>query len=210
MNSGKSIPNLIVLLMTVLILAATAATALTEDFTAFANSKEVPVCACDLRTDQITVQNTGDITSTFMVIPNGEAGTFTDLAPQTFILQPGEAKQVERFIKVPCSARGDYTLNTTVKTLFDTEKFLIQTLEVDNCDNVQIIPRFSGVATECPCTPVQYSFDVVNTGNHIETYEISVEPYSDAISLSTDLIILEPGEKQEIIVFINLACGEYG
>jgi flagellar basal body-associated protein FliL len=184
--------------------------ALTEDFSAFGEKKDIKSCACDLTTDSITIHNTGDVTSTFMLFLEGEAAEWADIAPQTFYLEPGEVKQIERFIKVPCRARGEYVLNTTVRTLFDTEKVLGQTLNVENCPNIQIIPKFSGAQEECPCTPVQYSFEVVNTGNHIETYDISVEPYSEAIALSTDFLILEPGEKQEIAVFINLACGEYG
>ncbi|MBU2560917.1 MAG: hypothetical protein KKD17_01370 [Nanoarchaeota archaeon] len=210
MRSSKAITNYAVILLTVLVLISSSVSAIAEDFSAFGEKKDVSVCACDLTTDHITIHNTGDITSTFMIDAEGRAAEWTDLAPQTFYLEQGEVKTVERFIKVPCRARGDYTLNTTVRTLFDMEKVLEQTLKVQNCPNIQIIPKFSGAQQECPCTPVQYSFEVVNTGNHIETYEISVEPYSEAISLSTDFLVLEPGEKQEILVFINLECGQYG
>ncbi|MBW2972353.1 hypothetical protein KY359_04925 [Candidatus Woesearchaeota archaeon] len=210
MISGKSNINYVVILLAVLVLISGSATAITEDFGAFGEKKDVRACACDLTTDYITIHNTGDVTSTFIVETSGKAADWVDLAPQTFYLEPGELKKIERFIKVPCRARGEYPLNTTVRTIFDTEKVLEQTLNVQNCPNIQIIPKFSGAQQECPCTPVQYSFEVVNTGNHIETYEISVEPYSEAISLSTDFLILEPGEKHEVVVFINLECGQYG
>lgn len=210
MRSSKAITNYVVILLTVLVLISSSVSAIAEDFSAFGEKKDVSVCACDLTTDHITIHNTGDITSTFMIDTEGGAADWTDLAPQTFYLEPGEVKTVERFIKVPCRARGDYTLNTTVRTLFDMEKVLEQTLKVQNCPNIQIIPKFSGAQQECPCTPVQYGFEVINTGNHIETYEISVEPYSEAIALSTDFLVLEPGEKQDIIVFISLECGQYG
>ncbi|MBI5881275.1 hypothetical protein HZB90_04040, partial [archaeon] len=156
------------------------------------------------------VQNTGDVTSTFMITASGKAAEWTNLAPQGFYLEPGDGKQVDRFIKVPCSARGEYALNTTIKTLFDLEKVIEQKLVVENCNNIQIVPKFSGTQEECPCTPVQYSFDVINTGRHTEIYQISVEPYSEAISLSTDLLILDPGQKETVDVFINLECGQYG
>jgi hypothetical protein len=210
MRSSKPITNYIVILIAVLVLISGSVSALSEDFSAFGSKKDVLACACDLTTDHITVHNRGDVTSTFMLFAGGEAAEWTNLAPQTFYLEPGEVKQVERFIKVPCSARGNYALNTTIKTLFDTEKVLEQTLKTDNCPNIQIVPKFSGTQEECPCTPVQYNFEVINIGRHMETYEISVEPFSEAISLSTDFLVLEPGEKQEVAVFINLECGRYG
>ncbi len=211
MKSSKMTTNYILILIATIVLISGSASALSEDFSAFASTDTINACACDLTTDHISVHNTGDVTSTFMLTAEGsKAAEWTELAPQTFYLEQGEVKQVERFIKVPCSARGEYTLNTTVRTLFDTEKTIEQTLNIKNCPNVQIIPKFSGAQEECPCTPVQYSFEVINTGQHVEMYEISVEPYSDGISLSTDFLVLEPGQKEEIAVFINLPCGEYG
>jgi cytoskeletal protein RodZ len=141
---------------------------------------------------------------------SGEAAEWANIAPQSFFLEPGEVKQIDQFINVPCRKKGEFLLNTTIKTLFDLEKTLEQNVKISNCANVQIIPLFSGAQQECPCTPVQYGFEVANTGNHVEMYEISVEPYSEAITLSTDFLVLEPGERETIDVFINLACGEYG
>jgi flagellar basal body-associated protein FliL len=168
------------------------------------------MCACELTEEKVQLHNTGAVTSTYMVFNKGEAKEWVDIAPATFFLEPGETKEIKQFIKVPCSAQGEYNLNTTIKTLFDTEKTIQQKLNVQNCPNVKITPLFSGIQQECPCTPVQYSFEVLNIGNHIETYEISVEPHSEAIALSLPILILEPGEKQTVDVFINLPCGEYG
>lgn len=210
MRSGKTRTNYVVIFLALLVLFSCSASALKEDFTAFAGKKDINICSCDLKTDKITVQNTGDITSTFMVYMSGEAAEWANIAPQSFYLEPGEVRQIEQFINVPCRKKGEFTLNTTIKTLFDLEKNLEQTVKISNCANVQIIPLFSGAQNECPCTPVQYGFEVTNTGNHVEMYEISVEPYSEAITLSTDFLVLEPGERETVDVFINLACGEYG
>jgi flagellar basal body-associated protein FliL len=207
---GSKCTNHVLILLAALILISGSVTAITEDFNAYGARETINACACDLATDQITIHNTGDVTSTFMLDTKGTAAEWASIAPQTFYLEQGEIKTVDRFIKIPCRARGEYTLNTTIRTLFEMEKDLSQKLSVQNCNNVQIIPKFSGTQQECPCTPVQYSFDIINTGNHIETYEISVEPYSEAISLSTDLLILEPGQKEAVEVFINLECGQYG
>lgn len=210
MKSSKYHTNWLIILLALIVLISGSASALTEDFTAFAAKKELSACACDFRTEKLTVQNTGDITSNFMVLTSGEAAKWVETAPQSFILEPGEIKTVEQLIKIPCKKTGEHKLNTTIKTLFDMEKSLEQTLKVQNCQNIQIIPKFSGVQTECPCTPVQYSFEVLNTGMHTEMYDLSVEPFSKAITLSTDFLILEPGEKQTVDVFINLECGQYG
>ncbi|MBW2964083.1 hypothetical protein KY363_01360 [Candidatus Woesearchaeota archaeon] len=210
MESSKSCMNYIVILVTILVLISGSASALKEEFSAFGSSETIDVCACDLKTDSLSIHNSGDVTSTYMLMWSGTAAKWTDLAPQTFYLEQNEVKNIDRFIKVPCSARGEYTLNTTIRTIFDTVQVLEQKVNVQNCPNVQIIPKLSDSQSVCPCTPVQYNFDVINSGNHIEIYDISVEPYSQAISLSTDLLILEPGEKHEVSVFINLACGIYG
>jgi flagellar basal body-associated protein FliL/DNA-dependent RNA polymerase auxiliary subunit epsilon len=210
MESSKNHANYVIVLLTLILAISCPAYALSEDFNLFGSSAQIDVCACDLRTGQLTAENNGEVTSTLMLSLSGEAAEWTNIAPQTFYLEPGELKNIEQFIKVPCGARGEYTLNTTIRSLFDTVKILEQKVNVQNCPNVQINPKFSGAQNECPCTPVQYDFDVINTGNHVEIYEISVEPYSDAISLSTDILILEPGEKQAVTVFINLECGNYG
>lgn len=208
--SNKLTINYIALILAIIMLFSGSATAITEDFSAIGSKKVLNICACDLKEEAVTIHNTGDVTSTYMLFTEGAAAQWVDIAPATFYLESGETKEAKQFIKVPCSARGEYELNTTVKTIFEKEKTLTQTLNVQNCPNVQIIPLFGGIQQECPCTPVQYGFEVLNTGNHIETYEISVEPYSEAISLSTPVMVLEPGEKQRVDVFINLPCGEYG
>ncbi|NQU79032.1 hypothetical protein HQ545_04660, partial [Candidatus Woesearchaeota archaeon] len=210
MISSKALTNYMMVILAVILLFSSSVSALKEDFSAYTAQNQLNSCSCDLRTDIVTVQNTGDITSSFFVETSGEASEWLDIAPDIFQLEPGEQKEIERFIKTPCGARGEYNLNTTIKTLFDLEKSLEQTIDVQNCPNVQIIPKFSGSQEECPCTPTQYSFDVINTGKHTETYEISVDPISNAITTSSEILILDPGEKQEVVVFINLACGEYG
>ena len=210
MRSSKTFPNYLTVLSILIILFCSSAAAYQEDFEAFGAKKDINVCSCDLNTDSITLQNTGDVTSVYSLYNTGEVSNWVNMAPQVISLEPGEIKQVDRFIKVPCKKTGEYEFNTTIKTLFETEKVLEQKLTIQNCENVMINPHFTDTLSGCPCTPMQYSFDVINTGNHIETYEISVEPYSDGISMSADLIVLEPGEKQTIDVFINLECGQYG
>ncbi|HII71658.1 TPA: hypothetical protein HA265_02795 [Candidatus Woesearchaeota archaeon] len=208
--SGKNTTNYLIMLLAVILLISSSAAAITENFHAFSSKSGLDVCACDFTQQMVTVQNNGEVTSTYIVEQGGEAAKWTTLAPNTFYLEPGQIQEMENFIKVPCGAKGEYVLNTTIMTVFDLEKVIEQRVNVENCPNIQIVPRFSGVQQECPCTPVQYDFDIVNTGKHIDTYKLSVEPYSDGISLSTDYLVMEPGEKQTVTVFINLNCGEYG
>jgi quinol-cytochrome oxidoreductase complex cytochrome b subunit len=198
------------LLLLFVLLFSVSSLALSEDFNAFADRKELSVCACDLTTDHITVHNTGGITSTFIVLPDDKAGNWVDVAPQTFYLESGEIKTIERFIKVPCNARGKYVLNTTIRTLFDAEKALEQTLNVKNCPNVQIVPKSPDVQETCPCTPTQYLFEIINIGAHVETYELSLASPVEGVGLSTNFLILEPGQKETVTVFIALDCAEYG
>lgn len=203
-----TINKILFLIMMILILVVPA-TALKEDFTAFSKSKDLNVCACGLRQDTFSIRNTGDVTSTFLLEQNGEAAQWTNLAPQSFFLEPNEVTEVKQFINVPCYAKGTYDLNTKIKTLFGLEKEIQQNVEVGKCVNIQILQK-TPTQTTCPCSPLEYEFEVVNVGQHTESYTLSVEPYPENIQLSESFLVLEPAQSKTVRAFVNLPCEVHG
>ncbi|MFC1755280.1 hypothetical protein ACFL96_18145 [Thermoproteota archaeon] len=198
------------LILTILLIAtALSASALTEDFLAYSNKETINACACDLAEDRLYVQNTGDITSTFILQTGGEAATWSTAAPNTFYLEQGERKEIMNYINVPCHARGEYELTTKFNTLFDYEKSLTQTVNVENCPNVQLAQK-SFTQETCPCSPTTYEFEIINTGKHTESYKISVAPYEDYATVSDPILVLEPGQSYTVYAFLNLPCDVYG
>lgn len=204
----------LVLLISTVLFTVSSATAVQENFNAAALQNIISMCACDLSANTISVLNTGDITSVYSLDQEGTAAQWSTVAPQAFALEHGEQKTITQFINVPCRARGEYTLNTKINTLFGLRKDLQQTVRITNCPNVEIQPIGSSTFETCPCSQSQYQFEIKNTGNHAEEYKIAVNVPSsitkDAITLSNDVLILEPNERKIIFVFTNLDCGVYG
>ncbi|MBT7903444.1 hypothetical protein HN587_06290 [Candidatus Woesearchaeota archaeon] len=210
--SSKNILKYIIISLLILITLISAASALQEDFWAFSQQKDLNVCSCEVKENLIVVQNTGDIISSYSVSLAGEAQNWAITAPNFFIAEQGEKKSFNNFINIPCDARGEYELITKIQTTLGLEKELNQVLNVQNCKNIEILQKYEQKLEEgvCPCTPAEYSFEIYNTGKHTETYKLSFDQYSEYITLSTDLLILTPGEKQEVNAFVNLPCEIYG
>ncbi|MBT7366659.1 hypothetical protein HN814_00510 [Candidatus Woesearchaeota archaeon] len=211
--SSKNKISYTILILIILIGLTCNVTALSEDFWAFSNQKTVNMCACELKEEWVTIQNTGDITSSYLIESNGEYGKWTTQAPNFLILEPGEKQNIQNFINIPCSARGEYEVGVMITTALGLEKELIQTLDVKNCPNVEIVQKFDQTLNEgvCPCTPMEYTFEIYNTGKHSETYNLKIEEeYSKYFTLSANQLIVEPGQLEVVQAFINLPCEIYG
>ncbi|MBI4738800.1 hypothetical protein HY772_04520 [Candidatus Woesearchaeota archaeon] len=212
--SSNNIYSGAILTLIVLLASVGFATALSEDFTAVSPQTAISLCACDLATSSIAVLNTGETTSVYSLSQEGSASGWSTAAPETFILERGEKKTITQFVDVPCNARGDYTLTTKITTLFDLRKDLTQTAHVKNCPNVEITPIGSATFETCPCSPGQYQFEIKNTRGHTETYKIYVSMPADinanSVTLSDDVLVLNPNERKTVYVFTNLDCGSYG
>jgi len=203
--SSKNLIWTVIILTLLFIGSAISASALQEDFNAYSAKETINACACDLVQDSLFVQNAGQITSTYFLQKGGEAADWSTHAPDAFYLEQGERKEIKNFVNVPCYARGDYELTTKVKTLFDLEKTLTQTVHVDNCANVQLVQK-SFTQETCPCSPVTYEFEITNTGQHTESYRINVTPFDDSASVSDPILVLEPGQSHTVYAFLSLPC----
>ncbi|MBW3000231.1 hypothetical protein KY339_06185 [Candidatus Woesearchaeota archaeon] len=198
-----------VLVISLLLLFVKPALGVSEDFNTYASKQTVKVCACSLAENPLTVENTGDITSTYKLTQQGSGAEFSTITENVFSLELGQTKRIDSFINVPCDARGEYELVTNINTLFGLTSQLSQTIEAQNCVNVQMT-ALDYSQRACPCSPVDYSFRIANPGSFLETYRLSVPGYDDWIDISEEVLILEPGQNQVVHVFVNLPCDMYG
>ena len=192
-----------------LIISIKAGFALKEDFNAYAPSKTLYVCACSDAENLITLENTGDVASVYGITQSGSALNYSAINPTTFSLKPGESKEVHNFIGAPCGIEGSFDLTTTVDTAFGSAKEIVQAVDIRQCVNVDVIQTEKPTEV-CPCSPVRYDFVVKNTGDFAETYNISVTPFPEYVTVSENLLVLGPGQSKEIYVFVATPCGIYG
>ncbi|MDO8642372.1 MAG: hypothetical protein Q7R76_02140 [Candidatus Woesearchaeota archaeon] len=211
------------LLIGVTILAALGlpASALREDFLALSQQKTLPVCGCSIRTNTVTVKNTGDITSVYELSQAGDAASWSTLTETRFSLKPGQVQDVAQFVRAPCSAEGASKNTITISTLFQTSKKIEQDFTVPVCNNIVVVPVRNS-AVSCPAQPTQFSFMLANPLSYPEVYDVSVAPTtvsltngdavlaSKAISISEHSILLAPQQKKKILLFLQLPSTVYG
>ncbi|MFC1734104.1 hypothetical protein ACFL6I_27690, partial [candidate division KSB1 bacterium] len=181
--------------------------AVEEDFNAYASQKDIYVCSCALAQDNIVVENTGDVTSTYSVKQSGAGTEFSSLTENAFNLKPGESKTITNFVRAPCDIKGDYDLNTEFETVFGQKKEFTQTVTVKDCVNINLVMLETSLPV-CPCSPAKYTFWLENTGTFLETYKLFID--SDYAEISEDILILEPQQGENVTVFITTPCGSYG
>ena len=130
-------------------------------------------------------------------------------APNAFILNPGEHKTIYMNIKVPCSAKGAYSLETYITTKLDFKKVLKQEIEVRDVQNLQVIPvDYSETIT--PCKTAVFKFNVKNTGTFDETYEFSSEPLSDNTVFAPKKTTIGSGETRQVEMQVTPDCNVWG
>ncbi len=209
-------------LITATMLAALApANALREDFLALSQQKSVAVCGCSIRTNTLTIKNTGDVTSVYSVAQSGSAASWSTLSETGFSLKPGETKDLVQFIRAPCRAEGTATIETTITTLFHTSKKISQEITVPKCNNIVTVPlRPSAIA--CPAQPMQFQVALANPLSYSEVYELRVEPgdialanadkkmVENSVSISEHSLLLAPRQKKNVLVFFHAPSTVYG
>ena len=127
---------------------------------------------CDLAVFTIPkVKNKGDVTSVYEVSQSEEAEPWSALTETEFKLRPWEEKQIVEYVSAPCGSEGKYKLNTKVRTIFELEKEIEQTVHVRSCNNIDIRAQSLTVNT-CPCKPAQFKFTIYNSGAHFEKYTV--------------------------------------
>ena len=197
------------------------AVALREDFLALSQQKNLAVCGCSIRTNTLTIKNTGDVTSVYELAQQGNAASWSSLSETRFTLKPGDVKDVRQFIRPPCSAEGAYQNTVVIQTLFQTTKKIGQEFTVPLCNNIVAVP-VRNTAISCPAQPMQFQFMLANPLSYPEVYDISVAPKDVAltnggaalaeksVSISERSMLLGPQQKKKLLVFVQMPSSVYG
>ncbi len=192
------------ILLFILIILYAIPAALAADFSASSDYRQLTLCRGDSFKDTITVTNTGQTASVFSI---GTSESWTEPVPSGFIIGPSGSREVVNFIRPPLLA-GNYELTTSIRS-GTTVKELMQSIEVRNCENTKV-DVFQQKAVSCPCTPSLYVFNITNTGNFIETYDLGVSLEPSFYTLSENPVIVSPGRTQAVYAYFRLPCGQYG
>jgi uncharacterized membrane protein len=195
-------------ILLVFLLSLVSATALQESFAIGTSVENIVACSNSVTTNSITVRNTGDIESGYMLDAEGSALEFATFSETSFSILPGESRTVYVYY-APGDRRGAYDLEATVTTSLGSSQSIENEVTVQNCANLGLSVKNPVVRTN-PCEVSQFSFLVRNNGDYTETYEFGFKGMEQYATLSTDFLILTPGEQKQVDLFVNPACEIYG
>ena len=110
-----------------------------EDFQ-YVSPGSYNVCACSEFVIPGELTNTGNVLSYYTISDLGSAGNWTQVVPDYFSQEVGQSKNVATFVKVPCNAKGQYTLYSKIDTLLGLSKIHSMVLNVQKCKVLNVIP----------------------------------------------------------------------
>jgi len=161
------------------------------------NSNELTRTVCQGNTILFTANVFGS--GNFNVNLDGSASSWSTSVPQGFRLNE-EGRTIYAYATPNHNVnQGNYNLNLIVSNQEET-KTLPFTINVDNCHNLRITGETSKEI--CEGTITAYSYELTNLGDYKEDYQLSVEG-RDFITLSQDLITLDPKESKDVYAYVN-------
>lgn len=190
----------------ILILSPLSAVALQENFDVSSQVSNIVACSNGVTTNSFVVTNNGDIESSYTLKGAGNI-PFT-YSESSFLIKAGQSKTVYLYYS-PGNLKGDYYSQTEISTAFGMQKVISQNINVQNCQNLLVSVNTPSL-TSNPCQPSQFSFNVRNTGDHVETYDFGSSGLEGFTTLSTNEDVLLPGETKQIDLFANPSCDVYG
>ncbi len=201
---GKQFFSLVSIIL--VLLGISSSFALQEGFEV-SSTQNVAACASAITSASISITNTGDIESSYSIAASGSAFEFARFSETAFTLKLGETKTL--FVYFSPKTQGNYQLETTITTVLGLQKRITHSIAVQKCQNIQlnVITPFQRTN---PCQVSQFSFDIKNTGQYAETYRFGVKGLEAYATLSTNNVLLAPGEQAQVDVFVNPACEIYG
>jgi len=166
------------------------------------NSIENTASTCPGSTVLLTagVFGSGD----FTVNLDGTASSWATAVPQGFTIN-NQNKIIYTYITPPSSVSpGSYNLNLIVSNNIET-KSVNYNVNVNNCRNLVLIGDLSKPI--CACNTDTLSFSLLNSGNYLETFDLSMQGSAeDWLILSQDSITLAPNEQKAIYIYASIPC----
>ena len=183
------------------ILLLTTVNAQQENFDAF-GPVIIKTFQCSTYQFPITVSNTGDVASTYYLEVDGTARQWIQFAPSSFVLAPGETREILSFLTAPCDAYGEYTLDIYILTSYGLEKVIMQDITVEKPLNVDILAKTSSQSI-APCQTAEYTLTIVNPFTFTETYLFSLDTFQDEAKFSQEKLTLQANTSKDITISIN-------
>ena len=198
---------LFLILLTLIFTLIVPLSAAKEDFV-LSSVDRLNVCECSSFDYKLSLQNTGDIKSTYYA--SIEDGMFySRIVPSALALNPGEKLDLVNHIRIPCGNVGEFQYRVNIETKSGFTKALDQIITSAKCGNVGVkIANFS--KANCPCSPTMYEFEIQNIGEYADTYSFSVEPYNEFVTLSENAMVLPGNSAVTLYAYVNLPCAYYG
>ena len=142
---------------------------------------------------------------TFTVNTAGTAKPFSTVVPTGFSIEDG-AQYLYAYI-TPSSRTTPGTYDLTVKINSGSEeKEVIHSITVDDChaSDLTITPQ---TLETCPCSPVTYTAILKNTGQYMESYQLSIEgPIKDKVILSDSVLNIDSNSNKTFSIYVNTSC----
>ncbi|MEM4264045.1 MAG: PGF-pre-PGF domain-containing protein [Candidatus Woesearchaeota archaeon] len=192
--------KLLLALMIALIIITTSVHA-QENFDAY-GQPEINTFQCSTHESKITVINSGTTSSTYFMEVEGSAAKWAEFAPATFVLSPGQSIEVKSYLRVPCNAKGKYTLDTYIVTADGLEKAIPQDISVEKPQNIDIRANIFSQSIN-PCQTATYNLTIINPLDFTEDYTLSVDKFKNETFFSDEKLTLQGKSSKDVLIEIE-------
>ncbi len=203
--------TLLTLLLTSSATAALIVNKYSNDLTVTSDTPDTSLaCACEHRSETITVQNTGNFYTTYTIDVVSEHSWY-GVNLKTFDLAPGDSRDVLVTIDVPCGTIGSSVYSVRILTSYGRERVLTRTLDARKCQNVYLDVQ-GGVESSNLCQPIEYRLTVKNVAEFADTYRLDLGSFNDysVIDGGSRNTYLVPNEQTTLDITIAPPCSLYG
>lgn len=190
---------LIISLIFLLLVSSTKA----ENIVVVAGTNPGAICpgSTYLITDTVTSKGFNEMQ--FTVSNTGSSSGFTATVPPGFVLKPGQSKTIYTYISPRTTTEvGRYTLDLSVEA--GNEKEIVShTIDVRDCRSFEL-KSISNLKSVCPTNVEKFDFELSNSGEVTETFDLRVEGQSAPwATLSESSVTLTRQQSKIIFVYLT-------
>ncbi len=174
------------------------------------------ICAGTTTMQQLVIRNQGTVADTYYIAITSDdplssySSSWISIDQEGITLQPGEEKTVFYYINPQNDDLGPFAYALTITSLYSDTKTIEQTTTVEECPNIAL-SAYNTYQQTCPCSVGVYVFDLANSGDSTETYDLWLSDMDPAYyDLSEYQVTLAPGEHKDIYAYLRMACSLYG
>jgi hypothetical protein len=169
----------------------------------------VKACECGTRTEIIEVANVGDFETLFSVQVFSPLIEYMTLSEESFVLAPGEEKQVFLYIKAPCDKTILSNYVVRVATNYGRSKEIYKDFESKKCQNLMFTSKMLN-QTVYPGETALMEIEVQNVGDYADNFHIFPTNNEDYAVMSRDVVTLQPDEKTKVLMYITFPIEVFG